>query len=189
MTIEAIIDEILDVREGWPKYTNHPADRGGPTKGGVTLEAWREYSGRPLATVADLKAITRGQAVAFYRARYITNPGFDRLPADRLQEFLIDYAVHSWIVRPVRALQEAIKAVAGGVIAVDGKLGPQTRGRLAALSAADVDRVYYHVVNERAEFLETLVFNDRAVKAFLKKNKTTQLHNLRGWSRRVRGFM
>ena len=37
MTTEQVITDILR-REGWPKYTNRAADKGGPTKGGITLE-------------------------------------------------------------------------------------------------------------------------------------------------------
>ena len=56
MTDNEIVDEILR-REGWPKYTNLAADRGGPTKGGITLGAWREYSGNRFADAGDVEAI------------------------------------------------------------------------------------------------------------------------------------
>nr|WP_222532573.1 glycosyl hydrolase 108 family protein [Azospirillum sp. 412522] len=44
---EAIIDTILR-REGWPRYTDRPSDRGGPTKGGITLATLTNWRKRPV---------------------------------------------------------------------------------------------------------------------------------------------
>ena len=52
MELKSIIDALLNV-EGWPQYTNRPSDKGGPTKGGITLPALSEYLGRP-ATIEEL---------------------------------------------------------------------------------------------------------------------------------------
>ena len=54
--IDDLITEIMKA-EGWDKYTNDPADRGGPTKWGITLKAWSEYHGLDL-TAEDIQAIT-----------------------------------------------------------------------------------------------------------------------------------
>ena len=43
--IKDCLEKILE-REGWPKYTDHPDDRGGPTKGGITLGTLRSWRGQ-----------------------------------------------------------------------------------------------------------------------------------------------
>ena len=77
-SVDEIITEVLQ-REGWPAYTNDPADRGGPTKGGITLGSWRDHTSNPYVTAEHVKNITEEQARAFYRHRYIIDPGFDRI--------------------------------------------------------------------------------------------------------------
>ena len=71
---EAIIDTILR-REGWPRYTNRPSDRGGPTKGGITLATLASWRKRPV-TATDVAALDEAEVRAIYRARYIEEPGF-----------------------------------------------------------------------------------------------------------------
>ena len=61
-------------------FVNHPADPGGATNLGITratLAAWRK---RPV-TVADVRALTRDEAAAIYRAKYWDAIGGDALPA------------------------------------------------------------------------------------------------------------
>jgi lysozyme family protein len=63
--IDTILDEIIR-REGG--YVNHPADRGGPTKYGITAQTlgrWRKLD-RP-ATATEVKALTETEARAIYR--------------------------------------------------------------------------------------------------------------------------
>jgi lysozyme family protein len=74
--IDQIIDEIL-VKEG-SAYTNHPSDRGGPTKYGVTLGALGQHRRRPV-TAADVEKLTEAEAREVYYHRYVTEPGFDKL--------------------------------------------------------------------------------------------------------------
>ncbi len=76
--IEDIITDVLKA-EGWDTYTNDPADRGGPTKWGITLKAWSEYRGRD-CTAADVQAITEAQARDFYEKLYVIGPKFNQLP-------------------------------------------------------------------------------------------------------------
>jgi lysozyme family protein len=71
MTIEELIDDVIG-REGG--YSNHPADRGGPTRWGVTLAVARAhgYGG-------DMRAFPREEAVRIYRKLYWEKPGFDQI--------------------------------------------------------------------------------------------------------------
>lgn len=70
------IDAIIS-REGG--YSNHPADRGGPTCWGVT-----EQVARAFGYADDMRALPRVMAVEIYARRYWSAPGFDGV-AERYQ--------------------------------------------------------------------------------------------------------
>lgn len=78
-SVESIIGEAI-AREGGAKYTNNPADRGGPTKYGVTLETLRRYR-RMDVSPADVAALTEEEARQIYRANYVIGPKFDQVLA------------------------------------------------------------------------------------------------------------
>lgn len=91
MTDETILDEILE-REGG--YSNHPADRGGPTKYGITLPTlavWRGHSVSP----EDVRALTAEEAKAIYRERYLQP--FLHVEPIELRAQVVDIAVHSGV--------------------------------------------------------------------------------------------
>ena len=69
--VEALIDALIE-REGG--YSNHPADRGGPTKFGITEAVARAhgYSGA-------MRELPREEAVAIYKRLYWLRPRFDHV--------------------------------------------------------------------------------------------------------------
>jgi lysozyme family protein len=66
MDVENLIDEVIG-REGG--YSNHPADRGGATRWGVTEKVARAHGYR-----GDMRSFPRGEAVAIYRRIYWSGP-------------------------------------------------------------------------------------------------------------------
>lgn len=106
MTAATVIADILR-REGG--FVNHPADRGGPTKYGITaatLGAWRGLN-RP-ATAAEVAALTEDEAALFYRQRVIDRSLFAGVSFEPLRLQLIDFGVNSGNERAVRWLQRAM---------------------------------------------------------------------------------
>jgi lysozyme family protein len=71
MNINELIDEVI-AREGG--YVNHPADRGGATRFGITEAVARAHGYR-----GDMKAFPREEAVRIYERIYWVRPGFDRI--------------------------------------------------------------------------------------------------------------
>lgn len=128
---QPIINEILE-REGWPKYTNDPDDRGGPTKGGITLATLSERLGHP-ATIEELQNLTEHDAKAIYAKRYIDQPGFNKIKNDLLCEHVIDAGV----LHGQRTATKWLQAIAG--VMVDGVLGPISLGAINAMSVRDVN--------------------------------------------------
>jgi len=105
-------------------YVDHPADPGGATNLGITLGALAAWRGRPVST-AEVRALTRAEAAAIYRARYWDAIVGDALPAG-LDLCLFDCAVNSGPGRAIRLLQKVLG------VAEDGMAGPLTRAALAA---------------------------------------------------------
>src|SRR3546814_15785590 len=88
MDIESLIDGVI-AREGG--YTHHPADRGGPTRWGVTEAVARAQGYR-----GEMRAYPREEAAAVYRRLYWLRPGLDRVDAlaPRLAAELFDTGVN-----------------------------------------------------------------------------------------------
>lgn len=179
MNDRGIIEEILR-REGWPKYTNLPADRGGPTKGGITLESWREYTRNPAATIEDLQAVTYVQACEFYRARYIVNPRFDAITDRLLRELMIDSGVNHGPRHPSKWLQAALG------VKQDGAIGPIT---LDALACADPRALYWRVLSRRVRLYGRLVSQDPALAFARDEGIHLQAIFAAGWNNRAADFI
>jgi lysozyme family protein len=85
-------------------YVDHPADPGGATKFGITLKTLSAWRGAPVSK-ADVKALTKTEAGAIYRARYWDKIAADDLPAG-LDLAVFDLAVNSGVARAKAFLQE-----------------------------------------------------------------------------------
>lgn len=174
MTDAELVDGILR-REG-DQYTDRPADRGGPTKYGITLgtlSAWRGAQ----ASAADVQQLTRGEAAAIYQDRYVSPWAW--VPEDRVRQVLVDWSVTSGPDRAARALQGAVGC------APDGKVGPATRSATRAALASDAGRVLKDLVSARVLFLAHAAVADRATAQFMQEHPESQLHNLTGWLARA----
>ncbi len=131
MEIDDLIDELIE-REGG--YVNHPADRGGPTRFGITDAVARAhgYGG----AMAELP---RDEAAAIYRRLYWLRPRFDQVAerCPRVAAELFDTGVNMGPAVATTFLQRALTALNRGGkdfpdLIPDGRVGPAT---LAALDA------------------------------------------------------
>lgn len=176
--IDDLITRLLE-REGRGKFTDHPADRGGPTKWGITQARWSEYVGYP-ASVASIRNITEQQARTFYEDQYIIRPGFHKLSSEFLIELLFDCAVNHGEIHAVKWLQRAVRATQDGVI------GPRT---LAAAEAEHPLRIFLRVNAYRARLYGALVSRDKTLTAAKKAGFRCQAENAAGWNSRLAGFL
>lgn len=129
MDVDGLIDAVI-AREG--DYVANSADRGGPTRFGITQAVARQqgYAG-------DMRAMPQAEAVAIYRRLYWMRPRFDlvaaRAPA--LAAELFDTGVNMGPTVAIGFLQRALNALNRGAsdypdVPIDGQIGPKT---LAAL--------------------------------------------------------
>jgi lysozyme family protein len=115
-----VIDDIIKA-EG-DTYTNHPADRGGPTKYGITLKTYQKYHTR--ATAKDVENMSRKEAEWIYEGEYVRPFMFLN---GVVFNFIVNAAVQHGVSRAIKMLQEACGAT------VDGKMGPITEQKAVSV--------------------------------------------------------
>jgi lysozyme family protein len=145
MTNDDIITAILKHEGG---FVNHPADRGGPTKFGITQETLSAWLKRP-ATVDDVRNLTKEKAIQIYAELYIRRPGFDKIWDGRLRHLVIDSGVQHGTGRVTKWLQALLVG-----LSADGKLGPKTA---AAINGEDAGRLFNRLLARRIRFYGGLI--------------------------------
>lgn len=130
-TVRQIAEEIV-AREGG--FVNDPDDPGGATNHGVTIGTMRalgiDLTGDGKTTEADVRALTRAQAVDIYVEHYFRKPGIALLP-EPLQASVFDMQVNAGS-NAVKILQRLVSRL-GFPCADDGAIGPKT---VAAVNGA-----------------------------------------------------
>lgn len=125
MDVEFLIEALID-REGG--YANHPADRGGPTRYGIT-----EMVARAHGYAGDMARLPREEAAAIYRRLYWLRPRFDQVAAraPRVAAELFDTGANMGPAVAATFLQRALTALNRGGkdyadLTPDGRVGPAT---------------------------------------------------------------
>lgn len=135
------------------KFTNHPADKGGPTKYGISKKFHPDV---------DVENLTREQAIEIYWNRYWDGNDYDKLPFP-IGLKLFDLAVNMGKPQAIKLLQRAIRA-AGHPLKDDGILGSKT-----ILAANDVipGILIVAMKSESAGFYRSLVAKNPSQSVFL----------------------
>lgn len=163
MTIDDVLDGVLEREgEGVPPYSD-PKDSGGRTRWGISErahpEAWK--SGPP----------TQEMARQIYAREYVAP--FDGLRDvhidERVRVALIDDAVLSGVKTSIRSLQRVLG------VEIDGWIGPET---ITAAIQADGQWLLIRLVQARALRIARIVQND-----------SSQLKYLAGWITRCFGML
>lgn len=167
--------------------SDHPADRGGITAYGASIEFVSDLASTPagqefLASIGvplpvnrtNMRSVTQEQARAMFRYAFWDALGLDRLPL-RPGCILYDMAVNHGPGNAVRIAQRGYNrcVLHGTKLAVDGKLGPQT---IAALSK-DTPKINAAILDAREDFYADIVQRDPSQSVFLK-----------GWMNRLNGL-
>jgi lysozyme family protein len=177
MSVASIIDDLIR-REG-DKFTNRPADRGGPTRWGITQATLSDWYGRP-ATIEDVKNLSEQEAREIYRERYLIKPGFLGIENESVRAFAVDSAVQHGSATAVKFLQKAAHAFP------DGIFGPKTRDAVNRMTASVL---YRRACAERVRFYGAIISHDpEYVKAKL-AGYDLQAENALGWANRIAEFI
>jgi lysozyme family protein len=157
MDVRKIAEEIV-AREGG--FVNDPDDPGGATNHGVTIHTLRrlgiDVNRDTRIDVADVRSLTRAQAVEIYLEHYYTRPGIAALP-EVIQASVFDMYVNAG-GNAVKILQRLLTDM-GFPCDPDGQIGPQTiRAAAMAFEAAPkhladaygiARRNYYYAIADR----------------------------------------
>ncbi|MEM1232665.1 MAG: holin-associated N-acetylmuramidase [Pseudomonadota bacterium] len=138
-SVRQIAEEIV-AREGG--YVNDPDDPGGATNFGVTIHTMRrlglDLDGDGAVTSADVRRLSRAQAVEIFLKHYFEDPRIGDLPSV-LQASVFDMQVNAG-ANAIKILQRLLRKMGLEVI-VDGALGPQTLAAAARAAVAAPDHL------------------------------------------------
>lgn len=96
-------------------YSNHPADRGGETKHGITCAVYMAYRQRQGLSLRSVRHITGVEVQDIYRISYWDSAGCPILPS-KLALCHFDWAVNSGTSRAVKTLQQVVGISDDGII-------------------------------------------------------------------------
>ncbi len=147
----ADINKLAKILFKWEGgFVNDPADSGGPTNMGVTLNTWKELGydidGNSVIDINDIRKLTIIDATKVLRIVW------DRWQADKIRSqsvanILVDWTWMSgkWgIVIPQRLLN----------VIADGIVGPLT---IAAVNAADPRTFHQKIWSERRNYIDSII--------------------------------
>ena len=115
------LEYIIDVSERG--FVNNPADKGGPTKYGITKKDLEKIKGRPV-TDAEVEALDKDDTMEFYRKEY-----WEQLSCDKLTQYEVALSLFDscilFGIRPVSLYSQMALVVCGfSELQIDGKIGP-----------------------------------------------------------------
>ena len=181
--VRALAQEIVQ-REGG--YVNDPYDPGGATNFGVTIHTMRrlglDLTGDGRVTPADVKKLTRAQAVDIFINHYFEKPRISQLP-QLLQASVFDMYVNAGS-NAVKILQRLVSKM-GYDCRADGVIGPNT---IAAVTRAQ-DRAPDHLSDAYAIERRNYYFRLADKRPASRKYARTRAGGKGGWITRAEAFM
>lgn len=157
-SINALLEDLLRKEGG---YVDHPDDRGGPTNFGIT-----ESVARAAGWAGSMRDLPRDFALAIYRRRYWSAPGFEAVAAiaPAIAAELFDTGVNMGPGVAIAFLQRSLNALNRqgrdwADLAVDRSIGPATLAalrRLLAVRGAAAEGVLLKALNalQGARYIE-----------------------------------
>ena len=159
LDVAQMIDDVIR-REG--AFVDHPADKGGPTKYGITLKTVQDWCGDPDLNADDLREMDEDLARDIYEARYYRDPGVDKLPTS-IQPFVFDAAVNHGPKRAIKMVQTACMYAGHDPGLLDGIVGPRTIAAAHSYARTFLD----HLIDSREVIYREIVERDPSQSVFL----------------------
>lgn len=164
--IAKLVDGVI-AREG--DYVDHPADKGGPTRYGITQATARAHG-----YAGDMRALPIELARTIYRTTYWTAPRFDQVAtiAPHVAGELFDTGVNMGVGAAANFLRRALRVLTGTTIPATGAIDAGVIGALSAYlsvrSKQDGEAVLVELLNdEQGEHYESIVEANASQRAFV----------------------
>jgi lysozyme family protein len=176
--------EEIVAREGG--YVNDPDDPGGATKYGVTIHTMRrlglDLDGNGRVDAADVRQITREQAVTIFLTHYFLKPRIAELP-EPLHATVFDMYVNAG-GNAVKILQRLLNQM-GEQVTVDGAIGPQT----VAATARAYAKAPHHMADAYGIARRNYYFRIADNRPASRKYARTRAGGKGGWIKRAEEFI
>jgi lysozyme family protein len=147
-------DHVVGVEGG---FSNHPDDRGGATKYGITQDVLASYRGKPVDE-DDVKNLQLAEAKMIYRARYWNALGCDGIKSELVAQLLFDQGVNRGVTAAAKSIQQLVG------VKTDGKIGTAS---LAAINGTESKALAFHFVCAAQEAYARIVQNNPSQAVFL----------------------
>ncbi|MFC0157471.1 holin-associated N-acetylmuramidase [Mameliella alba] len=181
--VRRMAEEIV-AREGG--YVNDPDDPGGATKYGVTIHTMRrlglDLDGNGRVDAADVRQITREQAVTIFLTHYFLKPRIAELP-EPLHATVFDMYVNAG-GNAVKILQRLLNQM-GEQVSVDGVIGPQT----IAAAARAYAKAPHHMADAYGIARRNYYFRIADNRPASRKYARTRAGGKGGWIKRAEEFI
>lgn len=182
-TVREIASEIV-TREGG--FVNDPDDPGGATNFGVTIHTMRtlgiDLDRDGSVTVADVRALSKEQAIEIFEKHYFEKPLIALLPP-ALHATVFDMYVNAGS-NAIKILQQLLNDM-GHAVAIDGALGPQS---IAAAQAA-YQKAAQHLVDAYGIARRNYYFRIADRRVASRKYARTRAGSKGGWIKRAEEFV
>jgi len=169
---DTAINPIIDQEGG---YVNHPNDRGGPTKWGITLNFYQESVDSD-ATKEDIKNLNKETAKELYKTSFwqpnsfvVGDLSLGDLPVP-IGEVILSYSINMGQKTGHTLLQKGVNNL-GYDISEDGWLGPNT---IETAEKCDPTDLLREISIKAATRYNEIILSNRSQKVFLE-----------GWMRRI----
>ncbi len=182
-SVQDIATEVV-AREGG--YVNDPDDPGGATNFGVTIHTMRrlglDLDGDGVVGIADVKRLTRDDAIDIFVEHYFIRPQIAQLP-EMLQASVFDMYVNAG-ANAVKILQRLLGQM-GFPVAVDGVLGPKSLEAAARAAKAAPHHLRDAYGIARRNYYYALADRRRASRKYARRRNGGK----GGWITRAEEFM
>ena len=166
------IKRVISLEGG---YVDHPLDKGGATKFGITRKTLSEYRGYKVSK-NDVAIMTEVEAYDIYYSLYYQKPRINNLPSE-IQGIMLDMCVNHGPRNSIKILQKVIIESGLAVIKVDGINGSRTIGAARRCTAVLGNYMINALVDARIIFYKKIVESFPDQQVFLK-----------GWLNRAEKF-